>query len=83
MRWPQARIADRVCRLPTVLGTAALFVAGVMLAAFSPSYGALVGARVVIGLAVGSASMVVPLYSRILLDARHTNSRGPRSSSTS
>ncbi|MDT4936301.1 MAG: hypothetical protein QOK11_4193 [Pseudonocardiales bacterium] len=56
------RIADRVGRRPTVLGTAALFVAGVMLAAFSPSYGVLVVARVVIGLAVGSASMVVPLY---------------------
>src|SRR5690348_18058729 len=36
------RIADRVGRRPTVLGTAALFVAGVMLAAFSPSYGVLV-----------------------------------------
>jgi sugar porter (SP) family MFS transporter len=56
------RIADRVGRRPTVLGTAALFVAGVMLAAFAPSYGVLVGARVIIGLAVGSASMVVPLY---------------------
>jgi sugar porter (SP) family MFS transporter len=56
------RIADRVGRRPTVLGTAALFVVGVMLAAFAPSYGVLVGARVVIGLAVGSASMVVPLY---------------------
>ena len=56
------RIADRAGRRPTVLGTAALFVAGVMLAAFSPSYGVLVGARVIIGLAVGSASMVVPLY---------------------
>jgi len=33
-----------------------------MLAAFSPGYGVLVGARVIIGLAVGSASMVVPLY---------------------
>jgi len=42
------RIADRVGRRPTVLGTAALFVAGVMLAAFSPSYGVLVGARVII-----------------------------------
>ena len=56
------RIADKVGRRPTVLGTAALFVAGVMLAAFSPSYGVLVAARVIIGLAVGSASMVVPLY---------------------
>jgi len=56
------RIADKVGRRPTVLGTAALFVAGVMLAAFSPSYGVLVAARVVIGVAVGSASMVVPLY---------------------
>jgi len=56
------RIADRAGRRPTVLGTAALFVAGVMLAAFSPSYGVLVAARVIIGLAVGSASMVVPLY---------------------
>src|SRR5882762_9329755 len=45
------RIADRIGRRPTVLGTAALFVVGV-----------LVGARVVIGLAVGSASMVVTLY---------------------
>jgi MFS family permease len=62
VRWRRGRIADRVGRRPTVLGTAALFVAGVMLAAFSPSYGVLVGARVVIGLAVGSASMVVPLY---------------------
>jgi predicted MFS family arabinose efflux permease len=49
-------------RTSAVLGTAALFLAGVMLAAFSPSYGVLVVARVVIGLAVGSASMVVPLY---------------------
>jgi sugar porter (SP) family MFS transporter len=56
------RIADRIGRRPTVLGTAALFVAGVLLAAFSPSFGVLVGARVVIGLAVGSSSMVVPLY---------------------
>jgi sugar porter (SP) family MFS transporter len=56
------RIADRVGRRPTVLGTAALFVAGVMIAAFSASYVVLVGARVIIGLAVGSASMVVPLY---------------------
>jgi len=56
------RIADRVGRRPTVLATAVVFVAGVMLAAFSPTYGILILARLVIGLAVGSASMVVPLY---------------------
>jgi len=56
------RIADRVGRRRTVLGTAAVFVAGVLLAAFSPGYIVLLAARVVIGLAVGSASMVVPLY---------------------
>jgi len=56
------RIADRIGRRPTVLDTATLFVAGVMLAAFSPDYGVLIAARVIIGMAVGSASMVVPLY---------------------
>ena len=56
------KIAGRIGRRPPVLGTAALFVAGVMLAAFSPRYAVLAGARVIIGLAVGSASMVVPLY---------------------
>jgi sugar porter (SP) family MFS transporter len=56
------KIADKIGRRPTVLGTAALFIGGVLLAAFSPSYDVLLIARVVIGLAVGSASMVVPLY---------------------
>src|SRR5258708_1315545 len=58
------RIADKVGRRPTVLGTAVLFVAGVMLAAFSSSYAVLVAARVVIGVAVRAASMVLPLYFR-------------------
>lgn len=56
------RVADRIGRRPTVLATAAIFVVGVLLAAFSPSYVVLLVARVVIGLAVGSSSMVVPLY---------------------
>ncbi|MGI8760792.1 MAG: sugar porter family MFS transporter [Jatrophihabitantaceae bacterium] len=56
------KIADKLGRRRTVLGTAAVFVLGVLLAAFSPSYVVLLVARVVIGLAVGSASMVVPLY---------------------
>lgn len=56
------RVADVIGRRPTVLITAAVFVGGVLLAAFSPNYGVLVAARIIIGLAVGSASMVVPLY---------------------
>jgi sugar porter (SP) family MFS transporter len=57
-----ARLADHIGRRVTILITAVVFVAGVLLAAFSPALVVLLVARVVIGLAVGSASMVVPMY---------------------
>ncbi len=56
------RVADLIGRRRTVLITACVFVVGVLLATFTPTYPVLLAARVVIGLAVGSASMVVPLY---------------------
>jgi len=56
------RVADRIGRRPTTAITAAVFVVGVLLAALTPTYPVLLVARIVIGLAVGSASMVVPLY---------------------
>jgi SP family galactose:H+ symporter-like MFS transporter len=56
------RIADRIGRRPTLLLTAVVFVVGVLGAASSPSYGFLLAMRVVIGLAVGSASMVAPMF---------------------
>jgi sugar porter (SP) family MFS transporter len=56
------RVADRIGRRPTILMTAAVFVIGVLGAAVAPAFGVLLAARVVIGLAVGSASMVVPMY---------------------
>ncbi len=56
------RVADLIGRRLTVLITAAIFVVGVLLAAFTPTFPVLLVARIVIGLAVGSASMVVPLY---------------------
>src|SRR5262249_50233533 len=56
------RLADRIGRKPTIMITAVVFVLGVLLAAFTPTYPVLLIARVVIGLAVGSSSMVVPLY---------------------
>jgi MFS family permease len=57
------RVADLIGPRLTVLITATVFVVGVLLAAFTPTYPLLLVARVVIGLAVGSASMVVPLTS--------------------
>ncbi|MGH3172152.1 MAG: sugar porter family MFS transporter [Trebonia sp.] len=56
------RIADRIGRHPTVMATALVFIVGVLLAAFTPTYPVLLVARIIIGLAVGSASMIVPLY---------------------
>jgi sugar porter (SP) family MFS transporter len=56
------RLADRIGRRPAVLITALVFIVGVLLVAFTPSYPLLLIGRIVIGLAVGSASMVVPLY---------------------
>ena len=56
------RVADQIGRRKTVLITAVIFIVGVLLAAFTPSLTVLLIARLVIGLAVGGASMVVPLY---------------------
>jgi sugar porter (SP) family MFS transporter len=56
------RLADMIGRRSVILITAAVFVLGVLGAAFSPTFWFLVVTRFVIGLAVGSASMAVPLY---------------------
>ncbi|HVT70041.1 MAG TPA: sugar porter family MFS transporter [Trebonia sp.] len=56
------RLSDRIGRHKTVMITAVVFIVGVLLAAFTPTYPVLLVARIVIGLAVGSASMIVPLY---------------------
>lgn len=56
------RLSDRIGRRPVILLTASVFVVGVLGAAFSPALWVLIAMRFVIGLAVGSASMSVPLY---------------------
>jgi sugar porter (SP) family MFS transporter len=56
------RVADRIGRRPAVMITAVVFIVGVLLAALAPAYPVLLVARIIIGLAVGSASMTVPLY---------------------
>ena len=55
-------LADRIGRRPVLLLTATVFAIGVLGAAFSPVFWFLVATRFVIGLAVGSASMSVPLF---------------------
>jgi sugar porter (SP) family MFS transporter len=56
------RLSDTMGRRPVILITAGVFVLGVLGAAFSPTLWCLIVMRFVIGLAVGSASMAVPLY---------------------
>ena len=56
------RIADRVGRRPALLGAAVVFIVATLGCALAPSVPVLVVSRVVLGLAVGAASVVVPLY---------------------
>src|ERR1700735_586509 len=53
------RLADVIGRRLTVLITAVVFIVGVMLAAFTPTFPVLLVARIIIGLAVGSESKTV------------------------
>jgi len=64
------RLADRIGRRPTILITAVVFVAGVLGAALSPTLWFLITMRFVIGLAVGSSSMAVPMYIGELAPSR-------------
>jgi sugar porter (SP) family MFS transporter len=65
------RLSERIGRRPTILITAAVFIAGVLGAALSPTFPFLVVMRFVIGLAVGAASMSVPMYIGELAPPRY------------
>jgi sugar porter (SP) family MFS transporter len=56
------RMADHLGRRRLIMAAAVVFTVGSLLAALAPTVGILVAARVIIGLAVGSAALVVPLY---------------------
>jgi SP family sugar:H+ symporter-like MFS transporter len=56
------RLSDRLGRRLLIIVAAVVFTAGALLAALAPSIAVLVAARFVIGLAVGAAALVVPLY---------------------
>src|SRR3954451_18433928 len=55
-------LTDRLGRRNLIIAAAVTFTVGALGAAASPGAGALVAARFVIGLAVGTAALVVPLY---------------------
>ena len=55
-------LSDAFGRRPVILVTALAFIAGSVLSAVAPSLGVLLAGRVVVGLAIGVASMVCPLY---------------------
>src|SRR5918997_2251304 len=48
--------------LISIVVLAVMFFVGVLVAVFSPGYGLLVAGRIILGLAVGGASTVVPVY---------------------
>ncbi|GAA4288601.1 sugar porter family MFS transporter [Georgenia daeguensis] len=56
------RLADRHGRRRTVLALAVVFFLGALGTALAPGLGAMVAARVVLGLAVGGASATVPVF---------------------
>jgi sugar porter (SP) family MFS transporter len=56
------RLSDRFGRRNLIITAAIIFTVGALLAALAPSVGVLIAARFILGLAVGSAALVVPLY---------------------
>jgi major inositol transporter-like SP family MFS transporter len=56
------RISDAIGRRKVILALAMMFFFGVLLVVFAPGFEMVVAGRIVLGLAVGGASTVVPVY---------------------
>jgi sugar porter (SP) family MFS transporter len=67
------RISDAVGRKRLIVAAGVIFTAGALLAALAPNVGVLIAARFILGLAVGSAALAVPIY---LAEIAPTNIRG-------
>lgn len=67
------RGSDRLGRRRVILIAAVLFTVGALAAALAPTVGVLVAARVLLGVAVGAAALIVPLY---LSEVAPTSIRG-------
>ena len=55
-------LSDRYGRRAVIIAVAILFSLGALLSALAPTLAVLIGARAVVGLAIGVASMLTPLY---------------------
>ncbi|NYI84654.1 MFS transporter [Saccharopolyspora hordei] len=55
-------VVDRIGRKVTLIVLSAVFTLGALLSAFAPGTEVLLSARVLLGLAIGGASLVVPTY---------------------
>ena len=55
-------VSDRIGRRPTILGAALLFVFGSVLSALSGSATGLILVRLLLGVAVGATSQIIPVY---------------------
>jgi major inositol transporter-like SP family MFS transporter len=56
------QISDAIGRRKTIIVLAVMFFVGVLFVVFSPGFEILVAGRIILGLAVGGASTVVPVY---------------------
>ena len=56
------KISDAIGRRKTIIVLAVMFFVGVLFVVFSPGFAILVTGRIILGLAVGGASTVVPVY---------------------
>lgn len=56
------RISDRIGRRTTILAMSVLFIAGVAAVVLAPGLALVVVGRIILGLAVGAASVVVPVF---------------------
>ena len=55
-------LADRLGRRPVLLATAAIFVLGSIVSAVAPDLAVLLTGRLLVGIGIGGASMLTPLY---------------------
>jgi len=67
------RISDAVGRKRLIIAAGVIFTGGALLAALAPDVGVLIAARFILGLAVGSAALAVPIY---LAEIAPTDVRG-------